>query len=81
MSVESAKAYVERMKTDEEFNKKVKECKDSEARMAFVKEAGFDFTSEEIKELGGELSDSDLDAVAGAGSCWCKTLIHEGHVI
>lgn len=66
MSVESAKAFIEKMKTDEGFAKKIKECSDNEARMAFAKESGFNFTVEEIK-LEGELSDDDLDAVAGGG--------------
>ena len=66
MSIESAKAFIEKMKTDEEFAKKVKECKDGAARMAFAKGSGFEFTVEEIK-LEGELSDEDLDAVAGGG--------------
>jgi len=67
MSVESAKQFIEKMKTDEAFAQKVKECKDSEARMTFVKESGFDFTTEEVKGLQGELSDDELDAVAGGG--------------
>lgn len=66
MSIESAKAFIEKFKTDEEFAKKVTECESAEARMAFAKEAGFDFTAEEIKEFQGELSDEELDAVAGA---------------
>ena len=68
MSIESAKAFIEKMKTDEDFNQKVKGCKDAEERMAFVKEAGFDFTSEELKEVSENLSDDDLDGVAG-GIC------------
>lgn len=71
MSIESAKSFFERIKTDEEFAKKVKECKDAEARMAFVKAAGFDFTVEEIKGIQGKLSDDELDAVAGGG---CKAV-------
>ena len=81
MSVESAKAFIKKVKNDEDFSKKVKECKDAEGRMALVKEAGFDFTAAEIKEVGGELSDSELDVVAGAGNCRCTTWVHEGNVI
>jgi len=69
MSIESAKLFIEKIKTDEEFAKKVKNCKDAEARMVFVKESGFDFTIEEIKAFQGELSDDELDAVAGGGKC------------
>jgi len=67
MSVESAKKFIEKVKADEAFAKKVKECKDSEARLAFAKASGFDFTAEEIKGLKTELSDDELDAVAGGG--------------
>lgn len=65
MSMESAKAFVEKMKTDKEFAKKVGGFEDKEARKAFVAEAGYSFTKEEIDEAGSELSDNDLDSVAG----------------
>ncbi len=38
MSIESAKTFIEKSKTDEDFAKQVKECKDAEARKAFVKQ-------------------------------------------
>jgi len=66
MSAESAREFVERIKTDEEFNNKVKECKNAEERLMFVKNAGFDFTAEEIKAVGEQqLCDGDLDEVVG----------------
>ena len=65
MSIESAQAFLERMKTDEEFAKNVTECKDAEARIAYVKEAVFEFTIEEIKGVASELTDDMLDNVAG----------------
>jgi hypothetical protein len=42
-----------------------------EERLAFVKESGFEFTAEEIKKVDEQLSDSELDAVAG-GDHWCE---------
>jgi len=70
MSVESAKAFVERMKTDEDFAKKVATCKDSEARKEFVLSVGFDFTMDELSECTGkELTDQDLDALVGGNGC------------
>ena len=69
MSIESAKAFLERMKTDEDFAKKVTACKDSDERMAFIKGEGFDFTVAEISTVKGELNDEDLDLVAG-GATW-----------
>ena len=74
MSVESAKAYIERIKTDEEFAKKVIECKDSDARMAVVKGAGFEFTVEDVKHVQEELSDDQLDKVAGGYPMLCYKL-------
>jgi predicted ribosomally synthesized peptide with nif11-like leader len=71
MSLESAKAFMERMKTDADFNKKVIECKDQEARMAFAKSAGYDFTKEDMDLLKAELSDEELESVTGGyNSCY-----------
>ncbi|MGE4273574.1 MAG: Nif11-like leader peptide family natural product precursor [Desulfitobacterium sp.] len=78
MSIESAKAFMEKMKTDQDFAKKVMAAKDAEERRVLVKEAGFDFSAEELKDLGDEMSDSELDAVAGGGcvldSCGLREL-------
>ena len=73
MSVESAKSFVERMKTDEDFAKAVTECKDSEGRKEFIVAKGFDFTVDELSQArGNELNDEQLEAVsAGVGpSIW-----------
>ena len=68
MSIESAQAFLERMKTDEEFAKNVIACPDKEARITYVKEAGFDFTHNELTELRGVLTDEQLDLIGG-GVC------------
>ncbi|HEX3011741.1 MAG TPA: Nif11-like leader peptide family natural product precursor [Syntrophomonadaceae bacterium] len=65
MSIESAKAFVEKLKTDEDFAKQVKDCKDAAARKAFANAEGFDFTKAEIEEVASQLSDEQLDSVAG----------------
>ncbi|MBW4055855.1 MAG: Nif11-like leader peptide family natural product precursor [Proteobacteria bacterium] len=72
MSIESAQAFLERMKTDEEFAKNVTEYKDFEASMSYVKEAGFEFTLEEVKALTSELTDEMLDQVSGGSSSLMK---------
>ncbi len=75
MSIESAKVFIEKMKTDPDFAKKVSTCKDSEARHSLVKSSGLDFTVEELKKVKSELSEADLDSVAGGcsleGGHWC----------
>jgi len=70
MSIESAKAYVERMKNDEEFRKKVLACTDAKARMELVKAEGFDFTESDIKVVAAVISDNELGKAAG-GVWWC----------
>jgi len=57
MSIESAKSFIEKMKSDDEFAKKVVACKNAGERMTFVKEVGFEFTPKEIQEVSGELND------------------------
>jgi len=68
MSIESAKAYVERMKNDEEFRKKVLACEDSKKRMALVKAEGYDFTEKDIKVVTAVLDDEELTQVAGGAN-------------
>ncbi|MEQ8167563.1 MAG: Nif11-like leader peptide family natural product precursor [Candidatus Eremiobacterota bacterium] len=78
MSLESAKAFVEKINTDEDFRNKVTGFKDTESRMAFVKSQGFDFTADDIKSAKGELSDELLDAIAGGG---CGNFLMDGSQI
>lgn len=66
MSIDSAKAYIERIKTDEKFRKKVLACTDAKKRMKLVKSEGFDFTAEEIKnEIASTPDDKLSQCVAG----------------
>ena len=71
MSIESAKAYVERMKNDEEFRKKVLACTDATERMALVKAEGFDFTEKDIKVVSVVLDDNELSKAAGGMGTGC----------
>jgi predicted ribosomally synthesized peptide with nif11-like leader len=64
MSLESAKSFIERMKNDEDFRKKVVECKSSEARKAFALKEGFDFSVHDLKACTGELSEEELNNVS-----------------
>ncbi len=67
MSIESAKAFLERIKSDEDFRNSVGKIATSEERMEYVKGAGFDFTKDEIAHLNEELSEEDLRSVSGGG--------------
>ena len=67
MSAESAQAFMERMKSDEEFAKRVAAAESKEDRWAIVKAEGYDFTEEEVQAAASELSDGDLEGVAAGG--------------
>lgn len=58
------------MKTDEAFAKRVAAAASKEDRWAIAKAEGLDFTDEEIKAAASELSDEDLDVVAGGWRCF-----------
>lgn len=77
MSKEAARAFLEKLKTDQDFAAKIEECQDSEERMELAKSGGFTFTPEEIKQVQEELSDEELAQLAGGRlgsreSCACR---------
>ncbi len=69
MSVESAKAFVERLKNDEEWRKKLNAAQSKEERLAMAKAEGFDFTDDEAQNVRSQLSDAELSAISGARCC------------
>jgi predicted ribosomally synthesized peptide with nif11-like leader len=58
MSIESARAFVARMKTDGEFRRRVAEAESGEVRARILKYEGFDFTDEELDSLKEEVKRS-----------------------
>jgi predicted ribosomally synthesized peptide with nif11-like leader len=68
MSVEQARLFIERMKSDEAFAKRVMAIEDVAGRLACIQSEGFACNEAEIKEVSGELTDAELDAAAGAVS-------------
>ncbi len=51
MSVESAIAYITRMRDDKEFHRAVNEhSEDEDASWAFIEASGYDFTMPEFKQ-------------------------------
>ena len=56
MSIESPKAFVERMKTDGEFRRRIGEAESPEVRARILKYEGYDFTDEELDSLRKEVT-------------------------
>jgi predicted ribosomally synthesized peptide with nif11-like leader len=51
MSKEAAKAFVEKMKADKAFRRRVMAVADATARLKLAKNEGFDFSMEELKAV------------------------------
>ncbi|MDD2901327.1 MAG: Nif11-like leader peptide family RiPP precursor [Syntrophales bacterium] len=73
MSLQAARDYLKKIKTDQALQEKVKAATDLEARQRLIKAAGFDFTLAEYRQAiegaaaaaGKELTAEQLEAVAG----------------
>ena len=56
MSVESAIAYITRMREDKEFHRRINEASEDEAAAwALIRAHGYDFTLEEFNEAKNEI--------------------------
>jgi len=61
MSVENAREFIEKIKSDGEFSNQINEAKTQEARMQIVKSAGLEFTEEEYKTVTSKLPNWTMD--------------------
>ena len=65
MSIESARKFIEKAKTDETFAGQVSACENETQVLELAKQSGIAFTPEELKQAASELSDDDMDMVTG----------------
>ncbi len=63
MSVESAKAFVEKMRKDLEFKKKIMAAESAAKRKEIIQSAGFDFDRTHLDSLVSELTPEERDAL------------------
>jgi predicted ribosomally synthesized peptide with nif11-like leader len=74
MSEEQLKAFLAAVKADAGLQEKLKAAGDADAVVAIAKTAGFVISAEELKRAQAEVSDDDVEGVAGgSGRCVCKT--------
>ncbi len=73
MSIENAKAFIERMKIDADFRKEVGEKSSSDERREYVTESGFNFTNEELESVRSKLplSDEELNGLSAGSIFGC----------
>ena len=75
MSEEQLKAFLEKVKGDTSLQEKLKATADSDAVLAVAKEAGFRISADDLTKAQSELSEEELEGVAGGHhlrnyQCW-----------
>jgi predicted ribosomally synthesized peptide with nif11-like leader len=63
MSVESARAFVEKMRKDMEFKKQILAAESAAKRKELIKSAGFDFEKMHLYSLVNELTPEERNAL------------------
>ncbi len=69
MSEEQLKAFLEKVKADTSLKEKLKAASDADGVVAIAKEAGFMISTDDLKKAESELSEEELEGVAGGGCC------------
>jgi predicted ribosomally synthesized peptide with nif11-like leader len=67
MSEEQFKAFLEAVKADAGLQEKLKAAGDTDAVVAIAKAAGFVISAEELQRAQAEISEEELEGVAGGG--------------
>ncbi len=67
MSEEQLKAFWEAIQADTSLQEKLRATTDADSIANIAKEAGFEISADEVKKAQSELSDEQLDGVAGGG--------------
>ena len=72
MSVESARAFVEKMRRDLEFKKQILAAESAAKRKELIKSAGFDFERMHLDSLVSELTPEERDALMTVMILGCR---------
>ena len=70
MSEEQLKAFLEKVKGDSNLQEKLEAASDADGVVAIAKEAGFKISAEDLKNTKVELSEEELEGVAGGANFW-----------
>ena len=68
MSEEQLKAFLEKVEGNTSFQEKLKAAADSDVVLAIAKEDGFSVSADDLKNAQSEISEEELEGVAG-GNC------------
>ena len=74
MSEEQLNAFMEAVKADADLQEKLKAAGDADAVVEIAKVAGFLISAEDLKVAQAEITEEELEGVAGGGSWFgCHT--------
>ena len=71
MSEEQLKAFMEKVKADTSLQEKLKAAADTNAVVEIAQEAGFMISADDLTKAQSELSDQELEGVAGGVGSMC----------
>ena len=74
MSEEQLKAFLEKVKGDTSLQEKLKAAADANAVAAIAKEAGFSISADDLTKAKSELSEKELEAMAGGAGFWADDI-------
>ena len=80
MSKEQLKAFQEKVKGDSSLQEKLKGDSDANAVAAITKEAGFMISADDLTKAQSELSDEELEGVAGGSGTEAARLAMDDHL-
>ena len=67
MSEEQLKAFIAKVKADTSLQERLKAAADADAVVSIAKEEGFSISADDLKNAQFEISEEELDGVAGGG--------------
>ena len=76
MSQEQLQAFIEKVQGDTRLQEKFKAAADSDAVLAIAKEAGFMISADKMAQ--SEMTEEELEGVAGGGDSWYWSLARWG---
>ena len=68
MSEEQLKAFLEKVKADTSLQEQLKAAADTDAVLAIAKDAGFSISADDLKNAQSEISEEELESVAGGNA-------------
>ena len=71
MSLEQLKAFLEKVQSDPSLQQKLRSAVNPDAVLAIAKDAGFRISADDLKNAQSDLSEEELEALAGGWMAGC----------